>query len=43
MTMSTEESKLLVRRYIDVEHGGAANMLEPFLQAGAIQVVGPGQ
>jgi len=26
-----------------VEHGGAANMLEPLLEAGAIQVVGPGQ
>ena len=24
-----------------VEHGGAANMLEPMLQAGAIRVVGP--
>lgn len=26
-----------------VEHGGAANMLEPLLEAGAIQVVGPGR
>ena len=26
-----------------VEHGGAANMLEPLLEAGAIRVVGPGQ
>jgi len=26
-----------------VEHGGAANMLEPLLQAGAIRVVGPGE
>lgn len=26
-----------------VEHGGAANMLEPLLQAGAIRVIGPGQ
>lgn len=25
-----------------VEHGGAANLLEPLLQAGAIQVVGDG-
>ena len=24
-----------------IEHGGAANMLEPFLEAGAIQAVGP--
>ncbi len=26
-----------------VEHGGAANMLEPLLEAGAIRVVGPGE
>ncbi len=26
-----------------VEHGGAANMLEPLLEAGAIRVVGPGK
>lgn len=26
-----------------VEHGGAANLLEPLLEAGAIRVVGPGQ
>jgi len=26
-----------------VEHGGAANMLEPLLQAGAIRVIGPEQ
>jgi len=26
-----------------VEHGGAANMLEPFLEAGAIRVIGPGE
>ncbi len=26
-----------------VEHGGAANMLEPVLQAGAIRIVGPGE
>jgi predicted ester cyclase len=26
-----------------VEHGGAANMLEPLLEAGAVRVVGPGQ
>ena len=26
-----------------VEHGGAANMLEPLLEAGAIRVVGPEQ
>ena len=45
--MSTEDNKRLVRRYIDkvidgriVEHGGAANLLEPLLEAGAIRVVG---
>lgn len=70
--MSTEENKLLVRRYIEevvntrdvgtlaeflapnyvevnldkvrdgriVEHGGATNLLEPFLDAGAIRVAG---
>lgn len=26
-----------------VEHGGAANMLEPLLEAGAVRVVGPGK
>jgi len=25
-----------------VEHGGAANLLEPLLEIGAIKVVGPG-
>jgi predicted ester cyclase len=26
-----------------VEHGGAANLLEPLLEAGAVRVVGPGE
>ncbi len=40
-----EVTSVNVDRVVDgriVEHGGAANLLEPLLEAGAIRVVGPG-